>query len=129
MVRRVVRRLADAWLPELALDDEAVALLCAFRRHLAPEEVAPFHALLARVEAEFAAQFPEARASGDLARTRASVLARIAYNLLTHDRRLAVAELRRALQASPGIATRLPWLRMAALFLFGERARRLASRS
>jgi hypothetical protein len=128
MVRRVARRLAVAWLPRLVLDDEAVALLCAYRQHLAPAEVAPFHALLARVEAEFAAQFPEARTSGDLARTRASVLARIAYNLLTHDRRLAVAELRRALQASPGNATRLPWLRMAALFVFGKHARRLASR-
>jgi hypothetical protein len=123
MVQRVVRRLADAWLRELALDDSAIALLCAYRRHLAPTEVAPFHALLARVEAEFGSRFAEARESSELARTRASVFARIGYNLLTQDRRLAVGELRRAMRESPGITRQLPWLRMAALLLLGERAR------
>lgn len=126
MVRRVVRKLADAWFPQLALDDAAIALLCAYRRHLAPEEVAPFHALLARVEAAFANKFPDARNSDDLARTRAAVFARIGYNLITRDRKLAVAEVRRAISASPGIAVRLPWLRMAALFFLGNQARRLA---
>jgi glycosyltransferase involved in cell wall biosynthesis len=129
MVRRVVRGLADAWLPGLALEDEAVARLCAFRWHLTPEEVAPFHALLARVEAEFAVRFPAAHGSADLSRTRAAVFARLGYNLITSERGLAAAELLRALRASPRIATHLPWLRMAALFLLGDRARRLAGRT
>jgi len=128
MVQRVVRRLADAWLPELALDEEAIATLCAFRRHLAPKEVAPFHALLARVEAEFARHFPESRENRDLARTRAGVLARIGYNLIERDRGLAAAELWRAVCASPGIAGRLPWLRMVGLFALGGNARRILKR-
>jgi hypothetical protein len=128
MVRRVVRGLAAAWLEELALDDDAIALLCAFRRHLTPVEVAPFHALLARVEAAFMQKFPDALDSDDLARTRAAVFARIGYNLIAQDRALAVAEFRRALRAWRGIASDLPWLRIVALFILGEQARRLAGR-
>jgi glycosyltransferase involved in cell wall biosynthesis len=124
MVRRVVRRLADAWLPELKLDDVELALLCAFRGHLAPEKVAPFHALLARIDTEFAARFLEARASRDLARTRAEVFARIGYNLIERDRALAVADLWKAVRASPGIIARLPWLRILGLFALGGNARR-----
>jgi hypothetical protein len=128
MVRRVVRRLADVWLRELALDDAEIVLLCAFRRHLSPEEVAPFHALLARVEAVFVKTFTDALHNDDLARTRATAFARIGYNLIAHDRRLALGELRRALRTWKGIAPRLPWLRMAALFVVGNQARRFAGR-
>lgn len=126
MVRRVTRRLADTWLHELALTDDDVALLCAYRRHLHPAEVAPFHALLARVEERFFARFGEAHSSDDLQATRAAAFGRIAYNLLTRDRRLALAELRRALRTWPGVSAQLPWLRIGALFLLGARARRLA---
>lgn len=129
MVRRVVRRLADVWAPELALDDAAISLICTFRRHLAPAEVSPFHALLARVEEAFAEIFPEARQSEDLARTRAAVFARVGYNLIVRDRALAWAELRRALHTWKGIAPHLPWLRMGALFLLGDQARRFAGRN
>lgn len=127
MVRRVVLNLVTTLLPDLALDDAEAALLCAYRRHLAPSEVAPFHAVLERVEAAFAQRYPEAPRSRDLERTRAAVFARIAYNLLTRDRGLALAELRRALQTAPGIASRLPWLRMAALFFLGDQVRRLVA--
>jgi hypothetical protein len=123
MVRRVVRRLADAWLPQLALDDASIALLCAYRRHLGPDEVSPFHDLLGRVEAEFASRFPEAAANPEVGRTRAGVFARIGYNLLARDRALGMRELARAIGAWPAIAARLPWLRLAALFILGARTR------
>lgn len=126
MVRRVVRKLCDVWLAELGVDDAGIGLLCAFRRHLTPDEVGPFHALLSDVNTHFARRFPEVDRNEDLARTRAAVFARISYNLITHDRAAASRELWRALRSSPKNAARLPWLRMAALFVLGENARRLA---
>jgi hypothetical protein len=52
------------------------------------------------------------------------VFARIDYNLIERDRALTAAELWRAVCASPGIAGRLPWLRMLGLFAPGGNARR-----
>lgn len=126
MVRRVVRRLANAWLPQLALSDDEVALLCAYRRHLAPAEVPPFRALVARCDAEFAGRFGQT--SADLARTRAAVFARIGYNLLTCDGALAVQQLFSAVRESPGTAMNIPWARVAALLLIGDRARQWVER-
>lgn len=123
MVRRVVRQIADHSLPRLSLDDAAVALLGAFRRHLAPEEVPAFRALLARCDEEFRRQFPEATKSRDLARTRAGVFSRIAYNLLTRDRFGAVAQFTAAVREYPPAARQIPWLRAAALLVLGDRAR------
>jgi len=128
LVRRVVRRLADAWLPAITLDDAAIDLLCAFRRHLAPEEVAPFRELLARCDAEFASHFPDAAASEDLALTRAGVFARIGYNLLTKDRTLALRQFAAAVRASPAVLARIPWPRVVALLIFGDRVRAWAGR-
>ncbi len=123
LVRRIVRRLADAWLPAITLDDAAIELLCAFRRHLAPEEVGPFRLLLARCDAAFTSHFADAQTSEDLALTRAGVLARIGYNLLTKDRALALRQIAAAVRKSPRAAARIPWLRVAALSLLGDRVR------
>jgi len=118
MVERVVRRLA----PDFS--DEEVALVCAFRRHLAPEEVAGFRKMLARWDAM---QPPaELRAHADLALTRALVLVRIGYNLLTRDRGLALRQMADAVRVCPPVKGYIPWLRVAALLLLGERARRLS---
>jgi glycosyltransferase involved in cell wall biosynthesis len=127
MVRRVVRRLANVWLPRLALSDAEVALLRAYRRHLAPEEVAPFRELLARCHTEFSTRF--GAADRELARTQAAVFARIGYNLLTRDRGIALKQFADAVRVSPGTATRIPWLRVAALLVLGDRARKWAERA
>lgn len=119
MVERVVRRLA----PEFSAEE--VALACAFRRHLAPEEVAGFHEMLARWDALRPAG--DARGQADLALTRAQVLVRVGYNLLTRDRRLALRQIGDAMRACPKVRSRVPWVRVAALLVLGDRARRLAS--
>ncbi|MGB8166710.1 MAG: glycosyltransferase [Chthoniobacteraceae bacterium] len=120
MVERVVRRLAPAF------SDREVALACAFRRHLAPEEVSPFHEMLARWDA---LQIPaDAVGQADLALTRALVMVRIGYNLLTQDRRLAWRQIAEAMRIFPDVKRSIPWLRVIALLVLGERARRLTGR-
>ena len=119
MVERVVRRLA----PEFS--DEEVALVCAFRRHLAPEEVADFRAVLARWDAMQSAD--DGRVQADLALTRAIVLVRVGYNLLTRDRRLALRQIADAMRVCPLVKRRIPWLRVGALLVLGDQARRLTA--
>ncbi|MDB6151256.1 MAG: glycosyl transferase family 2 [Chthoniobacter sp.] len=128
LIPGVVRRIVENCMPGLQLTDEEVALLCAYRRHLAAEEVARFHTLLARLDAAFARHFAGALTSDDLRRTRAHVFARIGYNLLTADRRLAWGELQRALKTWPALGLRLPWLRIAVLSALGAHARRWMDR-
>lgn len=113
MVERVVRRVA----PEFS--DQEVALACAFRRHLAPNEVAGFREMLARWDA-----MRPAGDMADLALTRAQVLVRVGYNLLTRDRRPAWRQIADAMRAYPPVKHRIPWLRVIALSLLGDRARR-----
>ncbi len=129
MVRRVVRRLADAWLPALALGEGDVDLLCRFRSHLAPEEVAPFHALEARLWRECVTHFPHMAADPDALWARAAMSVRIGYNLLTRDRFLAASEVLRAVRTWPAVAADLPWARMLALFVLGDNARKLFERA
>ena len=120
MVERVVRRLA----PDFS--DEEIAVVCAFRRHLAPEEVAGFRAVLVRWDA--LRPGGDARTQADLALTRALVLVRVGYNLLTVDRRLALRQIADAVRGCPRVRSRVPWLRVAALLLLGDRARQLMPR-
>ena len=122
MVRRVVRRLADV-AAGLALDDDAIATLCAFRRHFAPEEVAPFHALLARVGRSLRGFSGIAREPRS--RTHASGSVR-AHRLQSHRARPRIGggkivESRLRIAGNRG---RLPWLRMLGLFALGGNARR-----
>lgn len=118
MVERVVRRLV----PDFS--DEEVSLLGAYRRHLAPEEVPGFRAVMERWDAMQPAS--DSRAQADLDLTRALVLVRVGYNLLTRDRRAALRQIGDAVRICPSVKGRVPWLRMAALFLLGERARWLS---
>lgn len=128
LVRRVVRRLADKWLPSLALTEGEIDLLCSYRRHLSPEEIPPFRDLLARCDDAFATTFPESVSSEELALTRAGLFARIGYNVLTKNRALGLRQFADAVRESPAVVRRIPWSRVAALFVLGERARKLAGR-
>ena len=120
MVERVVRRLA----PDFS--DEEVAVVGAFRRHLAPAEVPAFHRALDRWDAMRAAG--DTRAQAEIAMARAQVLVRVGYNLLTRDRWLANKEIASALRATPRVRQRIPWLRVAALLTLGAGVRRWAGR-
>jgi hypothetical protein len=120
MVERVVRRLVPG------LSDGEVALVCAYRRHLAPEEVAGFRRVMARWDEMQPASGPRART--DVALTRALVLVRLGYNLLTRDRLLALRQLAEAIRSCPQVASKIPWLRVVALLVLGDRARQLAGR-
>ena len=128
MVRRVVERLLAKMLPKVALESAEIALLCRYRTNLNAVELAPFRALFAKLDHEFRRANPEARGHRDLARTQARELARVAYNLITEDRGAAAGEFIRAIRRSPGIVVQQPWLRIAALFVFGANARGLMER-
>ncbi|HEX8294926.1 MAG TPA: glycosyltransferase [Chthoniobacteraceae bacterium] len=130
LVERVVRETVNARFPALASEEAFTRLLCAFRRHLTPDEVQPFHEALAQLETAIEQhQQSSPRGSADLRRTRAQLFARIAYNLLAEDRVQAAAELVRAINAWPKVALELPWLRMLGLFLMGDAARRWFARA
>ena len=99
----------------------------AFRRHLAPDEVAGFEKVWVRWEALRPAG--DAGAEADLALTRALVRVRVGYNLLTRDRRLGWHQIAGAMRACPAVRSRIPWLRVAALLVLGDHARRLTGRA
>jgi hypothetical protein len=128
MVRRVVARALPKMLPNFGFEESEIALLCRYRTNLKPAELAPFHALFAKLDGAFRRAVPEAGGHRDLARTQARELARLAYNLITEDRGAALGEFLRAIRRSPGIVVQQPWLRMAALFVLGAKARGMMER-
>ena len=79
-----------------------------------------FHALLW----DFQQLFPESQDSRDFCRTLALQYTRLAYSLLPINRLLAYRLFLRGLNYHLGLASSLPLLRILALTLLGERARR-----
>ncbi|MES2571405.1 MAG: glycosyltransferase [Verrucomicrobiota bacterium] len=129
---RLVRRVVDANLlaafPDRSFSDEDRHLLNQYRAHLAPADLLPFHRLYSALQSAFLFRFSSGVATADFQRTTALHFARTAYNLLTRDRALAAREFLRAIRAWPSIALHQPWVRIAALAVLGENARRLHER-
>jgi glycosyltransferase involved in cell wall biosynthesis len=128
MVRRVVTRSLAQTLPNAALRESEIDVLCRYRTNLKANELSVFRALFLKLDGEFRRVVPEAAGHRDLARTQARELARVAYNLITEDRLLAASEFVGAIRRSPGIVSQQPWLRIAALFVLGAGARGLMER-
>ena len=118
---RILRANCAAEFPGRTFTGEEHALLAAYRWQIAPERLAPFHALLAELRAAFLAAHPEARDAVDAALGRQS--ARIAYNLLPQHRTAALREYAHGLRAWPGIFAAQPWARILALLVLGDSAR------
>jgi len=116
-VRRVVGRIATKAAGPLTAAEAELAV--AFRRHIKGPEVTDFRALLTRWDASFPGP------SVDLDRTRAGLLVRLGYNLLSENRGAALRQIWSAIRMFPPVIAEIPWPRVAALAVLGERARRL----
>ncbi len=120
---RIQQANLDAEFPARVFSADERALLAAYRWCIEPAQRAQFHALLARMRADFAARHPAA--APDLRAATARQSAHLAYNFLPAHRTAAAGELLRALIADPAIFTALPWSRLLGLFMLGEHARTL----
>ncbi len=96
---------------------EDARLLSTYRRDFNTRKAECFLTDFDRLAAE--------RKSGGLGRVQAVQLAELAYRVLQVGRWKAAALFGRALKLNPELVSALPWLRIAALFLFGERVRKV----
>ncbi len=98
-------------------------LIALFRTRVPPDRLGDFRALLAELCASTYAAWPGVNGAPDFRRTLAMMHERIGYNLLTTSRSAGLAEIRRAVTVFPPSLFRLPWLRIAALAVFGDGVR------
>jgi hypothetical protein len=110
-----------AQFPDRVFQDEDFALLRQFRFRVEPATLGKFHALRSELLTSFQKTTPEN--SSEFHRTLARQHLRIGYNLLEGARISALRELARAVRIDPAIVLKIPWLRVAALAIFGDAAR------
>ena len=103
-------------------------LIAQFRTRVALESLTDFRALHHDLYASYQAAWPEVRISGDFARALALQYERIGYNLLPVSRLQGLREILRAIRLWPPRVLVLPWLRISAIALLGDSARRLYER-
>ncbi len=122
---RIQRDNLAAQFPDRAFREDEFALLRQFRFRVAPETLRAFRALREELLLAFRKAWPETQDSAEFRRTLARQHERIGYNLLDVSRRDGLAELARAVRVFPPVALEIPWMRVAALAVFGETARAL----
>ena len=105
----------------VANDDDA-RVLATYRRNFNVDGANRFLAVFDRLVSECAGDMDDA---AEFRRVCAIQLAELAYRLLPIARWKAAGLFRRAHGLCPGLISMLPWLRIAALFLLGENARRI----
>lgn len=123
--RRIQSAALAAEFPGLALSERERLLIEQFRWQVESAGVDEFWAVFEKLLAAFLAQHPGARRDSDFRATLCAQAARVGYNLLTTDRIAGLSALMRAIRVSPSAAVHLPWPRIAALALLGDRARAL----
>lgn len=96
---------------------EDARLISTYRRDFDAAKAESFLATFDRLAAE--------RGAVELRQVQAMQLAELAYRLLPVARWKAITLFGRTLKLNPELVSALPWLRIAALFLLGENARRM----
>ncbi len=114
--------------PGRMFTEDELDLIAHFRTCVPPEALPRFRALHHDLSASYQAAWPEVRISGDFARTLGLQFERIGYNLLPASRSAGLRELARAVRIWPPRALAFPWMRIAAITLLGDHARRLYER-
>jgi glycosyltransferase involved in cell wall biosynthesis len=104
-------------------------LIALFRSRVVPERLREFRALLHELVAAYAEKHPGIGQETDFRRTLSMIHERVGYNLLSLSRRAGFGELLRAIRARPAAIFSLPWLRIGALTVLGDSARRLYQRA
>jgi len=101
---------------------EDAQLLSTYRRHFNAASANDFLEVFNRLAEELPGVVRE---SAEFRRVRAIQLAELAYRLLPVARWRALGLFRQAYGCHPELAGSLPWARIAALFLLGEKARKI----
>jgi glycosyltransferase involved in cell wall biosynthesis len=128
LIRAIQSVHAARLFPGRTLSEAELDLLAQFRSPIEPSSLERFHALFAELLEAYRAAWPEVKMSRDFARTLALQYERIGYNLLPAARRAGLAEIARAIGASPARIFHLPWIRIAALAMLGNSARQVYER-
>jgi hypothetical protein len=123
--RRIIAENIRETVGDLGDMEKITALVAQYRWRVEPESLGEFHAVFSEMLARFQKENPQSKTSPNFRRTVAEQYARIGYNLLPEHRAAAFAEFRRVLRGDARVFARLPWLRIAALALFGDAARSL----
>jgi glycosyltransferase involved in cell wall biosynthesis len=120
--QHLVREVLDRLLRERGLRkqfaEHEVTLLAKLRWGAAPADLPAVRVLLQRLDPHLP------KATADAHRTLALIHAQLGYALLPHAALAGLRELARAAALSPAYAVTLPWLKICALALLGDRARR-----
>jgi glycosyltransferase involved in cell wall biosynthesis len=104
-------------------------LLGLFRARVVPEKLREFRGMLDELVAAYEAGCPGIRTARDFRRMLSLLHERIGYNLLTLSRGAGLGELWRAIRLWPPALLTLPWMRIFALAVLGDSARRIYQRA
>ncbi len=128
LIRRVqaahYRRLFGHDASETALD-----LIGLVRTRVAPARLREFRVLVEEMTAAFEAAHPGSLAAPDFRRNLSMLHERVGYNILQLSRFSGLAEIFRAVRTAPSRIFSMPWIRIAALAVLGDSARRLYERA
>jgi hypothetical protein len=128
LIRRIQAAHFSRLFPRRSASEAELDLIALFRTRVPPEALPEFRALHHDLFASYQAAWPEVRISRDFARTLALQYERVGYNLLPLARAAGLRELLRAICIWPPRALALPWMRIAAITILGDSARRLYER-
>jgi hypothetical protein len=128
LIRKIQTEHAARLFPGRVLSDGELCLLAQFRSRVEPASLKPFLRLFHELLEAYHAAWPETRVSGDFCRTLALQYERIGYNLLPVARGPGIRQIARAVRIWPPRLLALPWVRVIALTLFGEFARKIYAR-
>jgi hypothetical protein len=119
LVRQVVERELERLGRRGEFSDEEVSQLARFRWGVEPGEVAAMRGVIQRLRGWATEE------SADLRRTLAWVYAQFGYGLLSRAAFVGLREILRATVICPRYGITLPWPKIVALALLGDRARRV----
>lgn len=128
LIRRVQAAHYERLTGKTASDDD-LDLIALFRTRVVPERLPAFRALVREVLATMIRRWPDWPHDTDFRHTVAGLHERVGYNLLTLSRRAGWSELWQALRARPAAIFSFPWLRIGALTVLGDSARRIYERA
>lgn len=128
LIRRIQAAHFERVFPGRAATDEELDLIAKFRSRVDPQHIERFQTFFHALLTAYQSAWPEVRISGDFCRTLAMQYERVGYNLLPVARGQGIARIARAVRVWPPRALSLPWVRIVALAIFGDSARRLYER-
>lgn len=128
----LIRRVQAAHYQRLlgtAPTDPALDLIGLVRTRVEPSQLRAFRALVEQMAGAYERLHPGACSTADFRRMLSMLHERVGYNLLALFRTAGIGELFRAIRTAPSRVFSMPWIRIAALAVLGDSARRLYERA